>query len=87
LPFVPRDESAAKKVDADLDKAIEKNLEAVLVQHKLDNGVKYEAKNGVVTLTGKVNSQSKRAMVEKLVTDVPNVRQVVNRTTSRMVYS
>jgi osmotically-inducible protein OsmY len=29
-------------------------------------------------LNGKVNSQSKRAWVEKLATGVPNVRQVVN---------
>jgi osmotically-inducible protein OsmY len=29
-------------------------------------------------LNGKVNSQSKRAWVEKLATEVPNVRQVVN---------
>jgi osmotically-inducible protein OsmY len=40
--------------------------------------VKYDVKNGVVTLTGHVNSQSKRTMVEKLASDVPNVKQVVN---------
>jgi hyperosmotically inducible protein len=72
------DESIAKKVDSDLDKGIEKNLDAVLVQHKLDRAVKYDVKNGVVTLNGKVNSQSKRAWVQKLATDVPNVKQVVN---------
>jgi hyperosmotically inducible protein len=44
----------------------------------LDSAVKYEVKNGVVTLTGHVNSQSRRAWVEKLATRVPNVRQVVN---------
>jgi len=74
----PGDESIAKKVDSDLDKGIEKNLDAVLVQHKLDSAVKYDVKNGVVTLNGKVNSQSKRAWVQKLAADVPNVRQVVN---------
>jgi hyperosmotically inducible protein len=74
----PGDESIAKKVDSDLDKGIEKNLDAVLVQHKLDSAVKYDVKNGVVTLNGKVNSQSKRAWVQKLATDVPNVKQVVN---------
>jgi osmotically-inducible protein OsmY len=40
--------------------------------------VKYDVKNGVFTLNGKVNSQSKRAWVQKLATDVPNVKQVVN---------
>lgn len=74
----PGDESIAKKVDSDLDKGIEKNLDAVLVRHKLDSTVKYDVKNGVITLNGKVNSQSKRAWVEKLATGVPNVKQVVN---------
>jgi hyperosmotically inducible protein len=72
------DESTAKKVDSDLDKGIEKNFDAVLVKHKLASNVKYDVKNGVVTLNGKVNSQSKRAWVEKLANEVPNVKQVVN---------
>jgi hyperosmotically inducible periplasmic protein len=74
----PGNESVAKSVNADLDKGIDKNLHAMLVQNKLDSAVKYDVKNGVVTLTGTVNSQTKRAMVEKLASDVPNVRQVVN---------
>jgi len=74
----PGYESTAKKVDSDLDKGIEKNFDAVLVRHKLDSAVKYDVKNGVLTLTGHVNSQSRRAWVEKLATGVPNVRQVVN---------
>jgi hyperosmotically inducible protein len=72
------DEGVAKKVDSDLDKAIEKNFDAVLLQNHLDKNVKYEVKVGVVTLTGDVSSQSKRAYVEKLAAGVPNVRQVVN---------
>ncbi|HEY6128725.1 MAG TPA: BON domain-containing protein [Candidatus Acidoferrum sp.] len=71
-------ESAAKKVDSDIDAAIEKNLHAVLVQNKLQHAVKYDVKNGVVTLTGTVSSQSTRATAEKLATKVPNVQQVVN---------
>jgi hyperosmotically inducible periplasmic protein len=74
----PGYESTAKKVDSDLDKGIEKNFDAVLTRHKLDSAVKYDVKNGVVTLMGHVNSQSRRAWVEKLATGVPNVRQVVN---------
>jgi len=35
-------------------------------------------KNGVITLKGNVNSQSRRATVEKLAAAVPNVKQVVN---------
>ena len=72
------DESTAKKVDSELDKGIDKNLEAALVQRKLDHDVKYDVKNGVVTLKGNVTSQSQRAAVEKVAAQVPNVQQVVN---------
>jgi hyperosmotically inducible periplasmic protein len=71
-------EDVAKKVDSDLDQGIEKNFDAILVQHKLASDVKYSVKNGVITLTGTVNSQSRRAAVEKLAKSVPNVKQVVN---------
>lgn len=74
----PGIESEAKTVDSDLDKAIEKNLDAVLVKNKLKKDVKYEVKNGVVTLTGAVPSQGRRAQVEKLANAVPNTKQVVN---------
>jgi hyperosmotically inducible periplasmic protein len=74
----PGNESEAKAVDSGLDKAIEKNLDATLVKHRLEKDVKYDVKNGVVTLTGKVPSQSKREQVEKFAASVPNVKQVVN---------
>ena len=74
----PGEESTEKEVDADLDKSIEKNVHAVLVKHKLKRNVKYEVKSGVVTLTGKVGSQSERTKVEQLIAGLPNVRQVVN---------
>ena len=72
------DESTAKKVDSDLDKGIDKNVDAALVQHKLNQDVRYGVKNGVATLKGSVRSESQRATVEKLVAQVPNVKQVVN---------
>jgi hyperosmotically inducible periplasmic protein len=71
-------ESDTKTVNSDLDKGIEKNLDAALLQNHLERGVKYSVKNGVVTLEGDVNSQSKRAQAEKIATSVPNVQQVVN---------
>jgi BON domain len=40
--------------------------------------VNYDVKSGVVTLTGEVNSQSKRDRAEQVATSVPNVKQVVN---------
>jgi hyperosmotically inducible periplasmic protein len=74
----PGNESTMKTVDSDMDKAIEKNLDAVLVKNRLQKDVKYDVKNGVVTLTGNVPSQSRRAQVEKVASAVPNVKQVVN---------
>lgn len=74
----PAAESDAKTVNSDLDKAIDKNLDAALVQHKLNKGVSYGVKNGVVTLKGTVRSESRRAEVENVASKVPNVSQVVN---------
>jgi hyperosmotically inducible protein len=71
-------EKEAKTVNSDLDEGIEKNLDAALIQNKLHKEVKYEVKSGVVTLTGEVNSQSKRDHAERVATNVPNVKQVVN---------
>ena len=71
-------EKEAKAVNSDLDEGIEKNLDAALIQNRLHDSVKYEVKNAVVTLSGEVNSQSKRARAESIATAVPNVAQVVN---------
>src|SRR3984893_5624906 len=58
-------EQEAKTVTSDLDKGIEQNLDAALIQSGLHDGVKYGVKTGVVTLTGEVNSQAKRVQAEK----------------------
>jgi osmotically-inducible protein OsmY len=71
-------ESDSKTVNADLDRGIEKNLDAALIQSKLHKSVKYAVKNAAVTLTGEVNTQAQRAMAEKVASQVPNVKQVVN---------
>jgi hyperosmotically inducible protein len=71
-------ENDAKAVNSDLDKGIENNLDAALIKNKLNKSVKYEVKNGVVTLTGEVASQLRRAHAEKVASSVPNVKQVVN---------
>ena len=74
----PGRETEAKAVNSDLDDGIEKNLDAALIQNRLHHDVKYTVKSGVVTLTGEVNSENKRAAAEKVATGVPNVQQVVN---------
>jgi hyperosmotically inducible protein len=79
----PGGESAARAMNSDLDTGIEKNLDAALIQNGLHRNVKYDVKNGVVTLTGEVNSHSVRAQAEHIATSVPNVRQVVNELQSQ----
>jgi osmotically-inducible protein OsmY len=71
-------ESAAKTVNADVDKAIEKLFDAALIQNNLHDMVKYSAKNGVLTLTGDVNSQATRTDAQRIAASIPNVQQVVN---------
>jgi hyperosmotically inducible protein len=71
-------EKDARAVNSDLDKGIEKNLDAALIQNKMHDNVRYEVKSAVVTLTGEVNSQYKRDNAGTVATSVPNVKQVVN---------
>lgn len=74
----PNDSSTAKEVNSDLDKGIDKNLDAALAQAKLKKNVDYSVNNGVVTLKGEVNSQTTRKRLEAIASKVPNVQQVVN---------
>jgi hyperosmotically inducible periplasmic protein len=74
----PAADDTAKDVQSDTDKGIEKNLDAALIQHKLNKDVSYDVKNGVVTLKGEVHSKSERSGAERLASHVPNVKQVVN---------
>jgi hyperosmotically inducible protein len=72
------EESTAEKVDSSLDDGIEKNLKAALLKNKMTSHVSYDVKNGVVTLTGTVNSQARRERNKQVAAGVPNVKQVVN---------
>jgi hypothetical protein len=64
FPVIRRQTDRLGLVDAEdrelvgigLDKGIEKNLDAALIQNKLHDNVKYDVKSGVVTLTGEVIS-------------------------------
>jgi len=71
-------ESDAKKMNADLDKGIESNLDAALINARLHDKVKFTVKNHVVTLTGDVNSQTTRSQAETIASGILNVQQVVN---------
>lgn len=74
----PGGERDARAMNSDLDEGVEKNLDAALIENKLHDSVEYTVKNGVVTLTGQVNSESKREGAERVASSVPNVQQVVN---------
>ena len=74
----PGIEHDAKAVNSDLDKGIEKDLDAALIQFRLNKDVRYDVKSGVVTLKGAVNSQARRSQAESIASKVPNVQQVVN---------
>jgi hyperosmotically inducible periplasmic protein len=74
----PGVEREARAVNSDLDKGIDKNLDAAFIKAGLNKDVKYDVKNGVVTLTGSVNSQTKKTKAEAVASKVPNVQQVVN---------
>lgn len=72
-------ESSARKIDSNLDSAIEKDFKAAIIANRMEKQhIRFDAKNGVLTLKGDVDNASQRAQVEKLAADVPNVQQVVN---------
>ncbi len=71
-------ESNARAINSDLDKGIEQNLDAALIQNNLHDHVKFTVKNHVVTLSGDVDSQSRRREAESIAAAIPNVQQVVN---------
>jgi len=74
----PGAEHDAKKMSSDLDKGIEGNLDAALLQGKLHKDVNYAVNHQVVTLSGEVDSQSRRVEAQNIAAAVPNVQQVVN---------
>jgi osmotically-inducible protein OsmY len=62
-----------------VDDGIEKDFKAVIIANRLEKQhIRYDAKNGVLTLKGDVDSAGQRSEVEKLAAGVPNVQQVVN---------
>src|SRR6476620_414476 len=72
-------EGEAKKIDSNLDDAIEKDFKAVIIANRLEKQhIRFDAKNGVLTLKGDVDTPRQREQVEKLAAGVPNVQQVVN---------
>jgi len=78
LVLPPGGANVAMAINSDYDKAIEKLFDAALIENHLHDAVKYTSKNGVLMLTGDVNSQAAREQVQALAAAIPNVQQVVN---------
>ena len=78
IAVTPPGENEPRTVNADIDKAIGEDLDAQLVQNRLNHDVSHSEKNGVVTLKGTVNSENMRARVAKIANSVPDVKEVVN---------
>jgi hyperosmotically inducible periplasmic protein len=72
-------ESEARKIESNVDDAIEKNYKAALISKGLDKeSINFDSKNGVLTLKGKVKSMQQRQLAEQVASNVPEVGQVVN---------
>ena len=72
-------ESQAKNVASNVDDGIENNYKAALVSKGLDKQhIRFDAKNGIITLKGSVKTSAQRKEAEQIAQSVPNVQQVVN---------
>ena len=73
-------EDAARKIESNIDDAIEKTYESLLIANHMDkDGIHFKSKNGLLTLEGKVKSPDIRASAEQMGSTVPHVTQVVNK--------
>ena len=72
-------ESQAKSVQSNRDTAIKKNYKAALIAKGLDKQhIRFDAKNGVLTLKGSVRTSPQKNEAQQLARNVPNVQQVVD---------
>src|ERR1700733_5517437 len=72
----PDTRGSSEKPSPFLDRDIARDLDAAFLGNRLH--VRYEVSNRVVTLTGDVNSPTKRARAARVAAAVVNVQQVVN---------
>ena len=73
------EESAARNIASNVDDAIEKNYKAALISKGLDReSIRFNAKNGVITLKGHVKSPQTKQEAQQIATNIPNVQQVLN---------
>ena len=72
-------ESEAKNIASNVDDGIENNYKAALISKGLDKEhIRFNAKNGVLTLKGRVKSPQQKQEAQQLAANIPNVQQVLN---------
>ena len=72
-------ESAAKQISSNLDSGIENNYKAALIANGLDRErIRFDSKNAVLTLKGKVKTAEQKQQAQQVAQTVPNVQQVIN---------
>jgi osmotically-inducible protein OsmY len=72
-------ERDARKIESNVDDGIESNFKAELISKGLDKQhIRYDAKNGVLTIKGSVQNVDQRKEAQELAKNTPNVQQVVN---------
>jgi hyperosmotically inducible protein len=72
-------ETEAKDIASNVDEGIEKNYKAALISSGLDRqSIDFGAKNGVLTLKGKVKTAQQRQEAQTVAASIPNVQQVLN---------
>ena len=80
LVEVAGQESQSKKIQSNLDSGIEKNFKAAIESKGLDREhIRFDAKNGVLTLKGKVKNPQKKEEAQQIASSIPNVGQVLNQ--------
>lgn len=73
-------ETESKKIQSNLDSAIEKNFKAAIQSKGLDKQhIRFDAKNGVLTLKGSVKSPRQKEEAQQVASSIPNVQQVLNQ--------
>lgn len=81
----PGDSGPTRTMYTDLDKGIANNLDAALISGGYRSGIGHSVRNGVVTLTGTVDTEAQRSQLEALAKGVPNTQQVVDEVQTRHV--
>jgi osmotically-inducible protein OsmY len=70
------EESAARSIASNEDSAIEKNYKAALIAKGLDKQhIRFNAKNGVLTLKGTVKTPQQKQEAQEIATNIPNVNR------------